>query len=81
MIVQIKLFAAARQLTGSDQLQIELPDNADVARLRLGLIQHSPALEQLVRGSLLAVDGEYASDDTPLSAKSEVALIPPVSGG
>jgi molybdopterin converting factor small subunit len=34
------------------------------------------------RGSLrIAVDGEYARDDTPLREGAEVAVIPPVAGG
>ncbi len=30
---------------------------------------------------MIAVDEEYASDETPISAASRIALIPPVSGG
>ena len=30
---------------------------------------------------MIAVDEEYASDDTPVSPTSRIALIPPVSGG
>ena len=30
---------------------------------------------------LLAIDGEYATDDTPLTNGCELAAFPPVSGG
>ena len=41
-------------------------------------------LEELINRSMLAVDNEYCMDrgqEIKLSAKSEIAIIPPISGG
>lgn len=81
MICRVKLFARARELAESDVLSVELPDNATVGTLRQVLTQEHPKLAGLLTRSALAVDNDFADDATPLSNDSEVALIPPVSGG
>jgi molybdopterin converting factor small subunit len=37
--------------------------------------------QQLLPGFAVAVDREYAADETPLMPGGELALVPPVSGG
>jgi molybdopterin synthase catalytic subunit len=76
MQVRIRLFAALRERAGTSELQLELPDGAQV----------SDALAQLsaLTGDVpvvMAVNQEYAPPDQPLRGGDELALIPPVSGG
>jgi molybdopterin converting factor small subunit len=81
MKVRVKLFAAAKELAGSDSLEIDLPHDATIAHLRQAVITGVPTLSRIVSHSLWAIGGQYAAADTPLDERSEVALIPPVSGG
>jgi len=81
MKVAVKLFAAARDLAGHGEVEIELPPGADVAELRQALAAKLPPLAPLAVRSLVAVNAEYASDSTPVAEGDELALIPPVSGG
>ena len=81
MNVEVKLFAVAREVVGSDTVKLNLSDPATVRQLREALVERYPALSSTMRHMLVAVDAEYAGDDAQLTAKSEVALIPPVSGG
>ncbi len=81
MKVRVKLFAVAKELAKSDSLEIDLPKDATIAHLRQAVITGVPALSRIVPHSLWAIDGEYATADAPLDERSEVALIPPVSGG
>ena len=81
MKVAVKLFAAARELAGGGQVEIELPPGADLAELRQALATRYPKLAALSSRSLMAVNAEYASDSTPVTEGDELALIPPVSGG
>jgi molybdopterin converting factor subunit 1 len=81
MKVRVKLFAVAKELAGRDELAIDLPPGATVGDLREAVVAASPTLARIVPHALWAVGAEYANDDTALNEKSEVALIPPVSGG
>jgi molybdopterin converting factor subunit 1 len=81
MTVRVKLFAVARQLAGSDELAIDLADGATIADVRRALAAAVPALGDVLPHAMLAVDAAYASETTVVDEQSEVALIPPVSGG
>ena len=79
--VSIRLFAALRERAGTDELRLEeLPDDLDVAGLKRVLEERHPELGDLsyVRG---VIGTTYVDDGTALGGASEVALLPPVSGG
>jgi molybdopterin converting factor subunit 1 len=81
MNVRVLLFAAAREVVGARELSLALPEGAAARDAMDALCAQHPALSAH-RGSLrIAVDGEYARDDTPLREGAEVAVIPPVAGG
>ena len=81
MKLRVKLFAVARQRIGRDEIEVELPASATVGRLRSALVEQHPPLADVLRVARLAVDSDYATDATVLDSASEIALIPPVSGG
>lgn len=79
--VRVKLFAVARQLTQRDSIELDLPPNPTVADLRAALAERVPALRAHLPSMLFAVDANYANDRTPLDSTTDIACIPPVSGG
>ncbi len=79
--VEVRLFAVARQRLGRATLAITLPDGSNVGDLRSQIARSAPELAGLLPGMMIAVDSDYADDDRPIAAGSEVAVIPPVSGG
>lgn len=81
MNVRVQLFAVARQLVGSDVIELELPDGGAVGDLRRRLLAQAPELSPLAGHLRFAVNNAYASDDAPVPVGAEVACIPPVSGG
>jgi molybdopterin converting factor small subunit len=82
MMVRVKLFAVARQAAGSHELAVDVRDGATLADVREKLVAAAPALEDILPHARWAVDAEFAGDESkPITAQSEVALIPPVSGG
>ena len=81
MQLSIRLFARARDLVGKSEVVVELPAGATVADLRRRLSVDYPALKSLLENSALAVNDEFAEDSSLLPPSSEVALLPPVSGG
>jgi len=81
MIVRIKLFAAARELTDADELPVELPAGASFGDLRAKLAADQPRLAAVCGRALFAADARYVDDKEPVRTTAEIALIPPVSGG
>jgi len=81
MELEIRLFARARDLAGSDTVRIELPHGASVGDLRAALPEQVPELAPVVPQLLVAVGTDYAADSTVLDSSHSVSCFPPVSGG
>jgi molybdopterin converting factor subunit 1 len=79
--VQVLLFARARDLAGTDRVDLRLSAGTTVGQLRRRLVEEQPELAGMVALSALAVNNEFVDDASELPAGAEVALIPPVSGG
>jgi molybdopterin synthase catalytic subunit len=80
MPVNVLYFAAAREAAGADREPID-PVPPTVGALRRQLVALRPALGPVLSRSRIAVDGQFADDEAPLSDGAEVAIIPPVAGG
>ncbi len=81
MRVRIRLFAMQRELAGTREVAVELPDGATVASAWDALVALYPGLAPGTASVRFARNGAYAEPATPLAAGDEVAMIPPVSGG
>ena len=81
MKISVALFAAAREMVGLNSVDLVLSESATVCDLRNALVENYPELDSLMSNSVFSVDHEYANDQSKLFDGSEVALIPPVSGG
>jgi molybdopterin synthase sulfur carrier subunit len=81
MHIRVKLFASARELAGTESVDVELFGPATVGDVRRALMDRLPAARELVSRSMFAVDYDYVSDRTAVPPEAEIACIPPVSGG
>jgi len=80
MQVKIALFGITKEIIGSSQLDYQLEEQADVNQLLHCLKTDYPGLQKLT-SLLIAVNDDYATADQKLTARDEIALIPPVCGG
>lgn len=79
MTHKVLLFGIVKDLLGNEDLA--LTENiTSVGKLRELLEMKLPNTPGL-RTFMIAVNEEYATDDTPLTGHEEIAIIPPVSGG
>ena len=81
MRVTIRYFAAARERAGISSETLELDEMATAAEALAAACARHPALQPVAQRLRLAVDQEFAAPERKLHDGSEVALIPPVSGG
>lgn len=79
--VRVLLFAGAKDAIGSSFVDVAIGDAATAADVLAALRRDHPEVAALLESSVLALDGRTATPDAPVAATSEVALIPPVSGG
>lgn len=79
-MVRIGLFAGMAEAAG--RRSVEIPWTAGtVAQLKARLAAEVPVIAPLLARSAVAIGAAYAPDDAPVSPGSDIAIIPPVSGG
>jgi molybdopterin converting factor small subunit len=76
----VALFAGMAELAGARSVTVAW-SGGSVEDLRRVLGVAHPKLIPLLERSAVAVAGKYAADTQQVATGSEVAIIPPVSGG
>ena len=77
--IQVRLFAALRELAGASEVEAEGTSAGDVIDVLSS--RYGERFSQIAAVGSVVVNGERASRSTPIAAGDEVALLPPVSGG
>ncbi len=79
--MKISLYGIAKDIVGSKTIEDPVFDKSkNVAELKKALVLKFPEFAK-ISSLAVAVDEEYAEDQTQISNKNEIAIIPPVSGG
>ena len=81
MKVKVKCFAMCREITGSDEITLELPASASLAQFWDKMTASYPELEKYQTHSRVALNMEYVTTEASLKEGDELCIIPPVSGG
>jgi molybdopterin synthase catalytic subunit len=79
--VRVRLFAIQRELAGTRETDLELPDGATVEDAWAALVARHPALAPGRSFVRFARNADYAEPASGLADGDELAVIPPVSGG
>jgi MoaE-MoaD fusion protein len=74
-------FASYRELVGTSELWLDLPDGSTVSDAVREVRGRGDGFDGLPREPAVAVNRTYAVSSHPLSEGDEVAFIPPVAGG
>lgn len=79
--MELLLFGIAREIVGTSRLSVPTDKGIKtVSQLKEWMKNQYPQLAAL-SSVAVAVNSRYAEDDELVSADSEIAFIPPVSGG
>ena len=81
MLVTVRLFARLREIAGTPDVSIVLPESATVLEAWQALASRFPAVGAYAGTVSCAVNEDYSRMNTVLKDGDEVAFLPPVSGG
>lgn len=82
MKLKLLVFAGLAEQLGGSAIDVDIAaDKLTTAQLKSHLIEQFPQAAPVLAQSYIAVNQAYAEEETPISERDEVAIIPPVSGG
>jgi molybdopterin synthase catalytic subunit len=79
--VHVQYFAAARELAGVAEESADFARALDVRGFKNWLAMHKPRLGPYLPRMRVAVNGDFATDETVIGDGADVVLLPPVAGG
>ena len=81
MRVRLLYFAVLRDIAGTGEAELDLPEGTRAADVWQRLRQQFPKLAGYAQPPMTAINESYASADAVLRDGDELAFIPPVAGG
>lgn len=81
MQIRILFFGILKDIVGSNQDELEMPEGSSVADVLARYELRFPKLRESLPSIALAVNQQYAGPDAKLKSGDEIAVLPPVSGG
>ncbi len=81
MKINVQLFAILREAAGASRFDLEVPAQTTARQVAQILAERFPKLRAYLPVLSFAVNGELVPAETLVPDASEVALLPPVSGG
>ena len=81
MKLRVLFFSVLRDITGTDEIVLELPAGSTMSDLIHQIEARWPKLRDWQNSLLLALDQTYVKRDAVLHDGAEVAVMPPVQGG
>ena len=80
----IKYFAGLKNITNTEEEEVNNKNITDVKTLKEFLLKKYPKLNQYMKEDdfiRVAINLEYITSNETIDSKDEIALFPPVSGG
>ena len=81
MKVHVQFFSRLRDLAGTQEMELDVPDTTRAADLLEMLYSRSPALRDWDKSILVAAGVEFVDRDYVLRADDRISIMPPVQGG
>jgi molybdopterin converting factor subunit 1 len=79
--VRVKMFASFRDIIGTKEEELEIPEGTTVQKLLDSYIERFPDMARYRDHIILSVNKEYGAAGLELKDGDEVSFLPPVSGG
>jgi molybdopterin converting factor small subunit len=81
MNITVRFFSISKDLAGSGEIQLDVPESTTLNQAVETLLSQIPALKGLHRSTLYAVGVDYVPMETMLKSGDTISFIPPVQGG
>jgi molybdopterin converting factor subunit 1 len=79
--IKVRMYAILREAVGKKEIIITLARGSTVKTLKKKILQEHPSLISFNSQFIISVNHKVVMEDTIISPKDVIAVLPPVSGG
>ncbi len=81
MRIKVQFFSQLKEIAGTNELALDLPDGSTVADLLAHLYERFPKLENWDASILVGIGVDFVGRNHVIQSHDQIAIMPPVQGG
>ena len=81
MRIKVQFFSQLKEIAGTNELALDLPDGSTVADLLAHLYERFPKLEKWDASILVGIGVDFVDRNHVIQSHDQIAIMPPVQGG
>jgi len=79
--ITVNLYYHLKDKAGTNQINLELPDNSTIKELKILLIRDYPALQSQLDNIMTLINQKIAVDEDKIPQNAQVSFLTPIGGG
>ena len=79
--ITVNLYYHLKDKAGTNQINLELPDNSTIKELKILLIRDYPALQSQLDNIMTLINQKIAVDEDKIPLNAQVSFLTPIGGG
>jgi len=79
--ITVNLYYHLKDKAGTNQINLELPDNSTIKELKIFLIRDYPALQSQLDNIMTLINQKIAVDEDKIPLNAQVSFLTPIGGG
>lgn len=81
MRIKVRFFSSFGNLAGTNEVEVEISDGANLAQVVEEVLRRYPQLQQFRKYMIVSVNNRVADGGTRIKAGDVVGIMPPLGGG
>ncbi len=79
--ITVNLYYHLKDKAGTNQINLELPENSTIKELKTLLIHNYPALQSQLDNIMMLINQKIAIDEDKIPQNAQVSFLTPIGGG
>ena len=79
--ITVKLYYHLKDKAGTNQINLEIPENSTIKELKILLIKNYPALQSQLDNIMMLINQKIVLDEDKIPQNAQISFLTPIGGG
>ena len=79
--ITVKLYYHLKDKAGTNQINLEIPENSTIKELKILLINNYPALQSQLDNIMMLINQKIVLDEDKIPQNAQISFLTPIGGG